>query len=336
MGQYCAACPITPDCLQTPPSERIHPTPPSLMIYPSPTRPAIFRRPRLLIVGCGDVGLRVARSLGGRVRLRALTSQPERCAELRAAGITPLLGDLDAPDTLGRLAGLAPWILHLAPPPGQGDTDTRTQVLLTALGRGNCVKRLVYGSTTGVYGDAGGALFDETRPVAPRNPRALRRVDAERRVRWAGRALGAATTILRIPGIYAADRPGGHPRERLLKGSPVLQPVDDVYTNHIHADDLARACTAALFRGRRQRIVHACDDTDLKMGDYFDLAADLCGLPRPSRVSRAEAALRLTAMQMSFMNESRRLTNTRLKNELRLRLRYPTVREGLLAGNDCG
>lgn len=301
------------------------------MLYPSPIRPSVFRRPRLLIVGCGDVGLRVAQALRNRFRLRALTSQPERCAELRAAGVTPLPGNLDTPGTLGRLASVAPWVLHLAPPPGQGDADTRTRALIAALGRGNSVKRLVYGSTTGVYGDTGGALFDETRAVAPRNPRAHRRVDAEHCVRWAGRALGASTTILRIPGIYAADRPGGHPRERLLKGSPVLQPADDVYTNHIHADDLARACIAALFRGRRQRVVHACDDTDLLMGDYFDLAADLCGLPRPERVSRAEAAHRLTAMQMSFMSESRRLVNARLKNELRLRLRYPTVREGLLA-----
>jgi nucleoside-diphosphate-sugar epimerase len=299
------------------------------MLYPNPTRPAVFRRPRLLIVGCGDVGTRVAKALRGRFRLRALTSQPERFGELRAAGVTPLLGNLDNPASLGRLAGIAPWVLHLAPPPALGNTDMRTQNLLAGMARRHTVRRLVYASTTGVYGDAAGASFDETRPVAPRNARAHRRVDAEHRVRWAARALGMRASILRIPGIYAPDRAGGHPRERLLKGSPVLQPFDDVYTNHIHADDLARACVAALFRGRPQRVVHACDDTEMKMGDYFDLAADLCGLPRPERVSRSEAEQRLSAMQMSFMSESRRLTNARLKTELRLKLRYPTVREGL-------
>ncbi len=299
------------------------------MLYPNPSRPAAFRRPRLLIVGCGDVGLRVARALQGRFRLRGLTSQADRCNELRAAGITPLVGNLDAPASLARLAALAPWALHLAPPPGEGYVDTRTRHLLAALGLSTALRRLVYASTTGVYGDTGGARFDETRPTAPRNARAHRRVDAEQRVRWAGRAFGWRTSILRIPGIYAPDRPGGHPRERLLKRSPVLAADDDVYTNHIHADDLARACIAALFRGRSQRVVHACDDTDMKMGDYFDLAADLCGLPRPERVSRAEAAQRLSPMQMSFMSESRRLLNQRLKRELRLRLRYATVREGL-------
>mgnify|MGYP002078933866 FL=1 len=138
-------------------------------------------------------------------------------------------------------------------------------------------------------------------------------------------------SILRIPGIYAGDRPGGHPRERLARGTPVLCAADDVHTNHIHADDLARACLAALHRGRPQRVTPACDDTALKMGDYFDLAADLCGLPRPPRITRDEARTRLAPMLLSFMSESRRLDNRRLKAELRLVLRHPTVATGLLA-----
>jgi nucleoside-diphosphate-sugar epimerase len=138
-------------------------------------------------------------------------------------------------------------------------------------------------------------------------------------------------SILRIPGIYAGDRPSGHPRDRLARGTAVLAAEDDVFTNHIHADDLARACAAALQRGLPQRIVHASDDTDLKMGDYFDLAADLCGLPRPPRITREQAREQLSPMLLSFMSESRRLDNTRLKRELRLTLRYPTVDSGLLA-----
>jgi nucleoside-diphosphate-sugar epimerase len=137
--------------------------------------------------------------------------------------------------------------------------------------------------------------------------------------------------VLRIPGIYASDRPGGHPRVRLERGTPVLVPEDDVHTNHIHADDLARACVAALLRGAPQRVYHACDDTELKMGDYFDLAADLCGLPRPPRITRAQAVQRLGPLLLSFMSESRRLDNRRLRRELRLELRYPTVRDGLRA-----
>jgi nucleoside-diphosphate-sugar epimerase len=294
-----------------------------------PTLPSVFQRPTLLIVGCGDVGMRVLRLLRGRYRLLALTSSPARAAALRAGGAVPLLGNLDEPATLARLAGLADAVLHLAPPPLQGATDPRTRHLLNALALRGRVRRIVYASTSGVYGDCGGDRFDETRAVHPTTDRARRRVDAEAQLRWYGRAHGARVAILRIPGIYAIDREGGHPRERLLRGTAVLRAEDDVHTNHIHADDLARACVAALTRALPQRVVHASDDTDLKMGDYFDLAADVCGLPRPPRITRAEAAERLSPMLMSFMSESRRLDNRRLKRELRLRLRYPTVRDGL-------
>ncbi len=286
---------------------------------------------RLLIVGCGDVGMRVLKLLQGRWPVLALTSNPERRAELRAAGARPLLGNLDEPASLGRLAGLADRVLHLAPPQPQGRDDLRTAALLQALARGRPPASLVYASTSGIYGDCGGARFDESRPVAPGTDRALRRVAAERRLRVFGAQFGSHISLLRVPGIYASDREGGHPRERLARGSPVLRREEDVYTNHIHADDLARACVAALFRGLPQRAVHVCDDSELLMGDYFDLAADLCGISRPPRVARAEAARLMSPMQLSFMSESRRLTNTRLKTELRLKLRYPQPAQGLLA-----
>lgn len=291
--------------------------------------PMRFKRPTLLIAGCGDIGVRVVRLLQGRWRVLALTSSPARRVALRAAGAVPLVGDLDDPATLARLGGLADALLHLAPPPGVGSGDPRTTNLLRALARKGRVRRIVYASTSGVYGDCGGARVDETRAPDPATDRARRRVTAEQRVRHHGRAFGARVTLLRIPGIYAADRAGGHPRERLARGTPVLAAEDDVYTNHIHADDLARACVAALFRGLPQRVVHASDDTELKMGDYFDLAADLCGLARPPRVTRAEAGRQFSPVQLSFMSESRRLDNRRLKRELRLKLRYPTVESGL-------
>jgi len=288
-----------------------------------------LRRPRLLIVGCGDIGLRVLKLLRGRLPVRVLTSSPQRVEAFRHAGALPLLGNLDEPATLGRLGALADLVLHLAPPAAQGDLDTRTRHLQRALARAGSVRRIVYASTSGVYGDCGGARFDETRTPHPTTARAWRRVDAEARLRWYGRSAGVAVSVLRIPGIYARDRAGGHPRERLVRGTPVLQAGDDVYTNHIHADDLARACVAALFRALPQRVVHVCDDTELRMGEYFDLAADRCGLPRPPRISRAQAAGELSPLQLSFMSESRRLDNRRLKRELKLRLRYPTVADGL-------
>ncbi|MDR7095022.1 SDR family oxidoreductase [Hydrogenophaga laconesensis] len=298
--------------------------------------PARFRRERVLIVGCGDVGQRAARVLSGaqRVRLLALTSSAERGPALRAQGITPLLGNLDDPRSLRRLSGLATRVLHLAPPPSgelvDWRLDPRTRALTRALAQRSLPASVVYGSTTGVYGDAGGRWIDEGTPANPTTPRAWRRVDAEAAVHWLGRATGVRTTVLRVPGIYAPDRTGGTPRERLLRGTPVLRAEDDVYTNHIHADDLARACVLALWRGRPQRNVNVVDDTELKMGDYFDLAADLYGMPRPPRVARDAAGDQLPLVLLSFMSESRRIHNVRMKRELGLRLRYPKVADGLV------
>jgi len=265
----------------------------------------------------------------------ALTSSPERVPLLRQRGLMPIVANLDDPATLRRLSGLATRVLHLAPPAREEGSrwwrDARTLALARALRLRSLPSALVYGSTSGVYGDCAGARIDETRALRPETPRAHRRVDAEHIVRWLGRA-GVATRILRIPGIYAPDREGGTPRERLRRGTPVLCAEDDVYTNHIHADDLARACLVALWRGGTLRAFHVSDDSDIRMGDYVDLAADLFGLARPPRIGRDQAQAQLPLSLLSFMGESRRLDNARLKRELRLRLRYPTVVEGLKSG----
>lgn len=285
----------------------------------------MLRRPRLLIVGCGDVGLRVLKLLHPRWHVLAVTHSPARRALLRAAGATPLWADLDDPASLSRLARLADAVLHLAPPTPHGGHDWRTAALLAALARGGGVQRVVYASTTGVYGDCGGERVHETRTVNPSTDRACRRVDAELRVRTYARAGGARATILRVPGIYAFDRDGGDPRERVRRGAPTLADADDVFTNHIHADDLARACAAALTRGPAMRAIHVSDDDASKIGAYLDRIADRCALPRVPRVTREQAQQHLSPLQMSFLGESRRLDNTRMKRELRLVLRYPSV-----------
>jgi nucleoside-diphosphate-sugar epimerase len=312
--------------------------------------PARFRRQRLLIVGCGDVGLRVARALQGQpgepvewekratksgskqggMRLLALTSSPARVPDLRQRGIMPILGNLDDPTSLRRLAGIATRIIHLAPPPGQGAGDPRSRALHAALRLRSLPASYVYASTSGVYGDCHGEIATETRAAYACSERAARRIDAENRVRHLGRVTGLTVSMLRIPGIYAPDREGGTPRARLLKGTPVLRAEDDVFTNHIHADDLARACLRAMWAGRPQRVYNINDDTQLKMADYFDLAADLYALPRPPRITRQQAHEQLSPVLMSFMSESRRMDNTRMKTELKLVLRYSTVATGLL------
>jgi len=268
---------------------------------------------RLLIVGYGDIARRVAGKLAAGVELRAVS---------RTFGV-----DLDRPETLSPFAAWADAVLHCAPPPSHGSTDPRTANLLAALERGAIIPaRIVYLSTTGVYGDCAGALVDESRSTNPQTDRARRRVDAERQlVDWCLRH-GAQLTVLRVPGIYAADR---LPLERLRKGTPALRPAEDVFTNHIHAEDLASICVRALDDDAPAGVYNVSDDSNLKMGDWLDLVADRAQLPRPPRIARAEAPAEVSPMLLSFMNESRRVVNERLKRVLGVRLAYPTVFEGL-------
>jgi len=264
-------------------------------------------------------------------RWNVLALVRHRDPQLAALGVTQIEGDLDRPDTLSRLAGIADAVIHSAPPPAQGSGDSRTRNLLAALQRGKSLpRRLVYISTSGIYGDCGGARVDETRPAAAQSARAARRVDAERRLRRFGRQRRrrCRVSILRAPGIYASDR---LPLERLHKGLPLMLHAEDSQTNHIHAEDLGRACIAALARARPNRAYNINDDSALAMGEWFDALADAFALPRARRLPREEVRRAVPAMQWSFMSESRRLDNARMKRELRLRLRYPTVHDGIAA-----
>lgn len=283
----------------------------------------------LLIVGCGDVARRTLPRLLGHYRVFALVRDPQQCAFWRDHGARPLLADLDRAASLQRISGLADVVLHFAPPPEHGTVDTRTRRLITALTRGKSLpRRLVYISTSGVYGDCSGARIDETRPLRPATARALRRVDAEGQLRRFASRHGVCVSILRAPGIYAADR---LPVARLQHGLSALRAEDDVFTNHIHADDLAMLTCAALRYGRTNRCYNASDDSEMKMGDYFDLVADRFGLPHAPRIRRDEAEKKLSPLLLSFMSESRRLDNRRIKTELRAQLRYPQIADGVNA-----
>ena len=284
---------------------------------------------KLLIVGCGDVARRALPRLIGHYRVFALLRDPQQCVWWRSAGAIPVLADLDCAASLARIAGLADIVMHFAPPPDSGLVDARTRRLLSALAKGKSLpQRLVYISTSGVYGDCAGERIDETRAANPTTARAARRVDAERQLRVFGRRHGVVISILRAPGIYAADR---LPIARLQKGTQALRDEDDVFTNHIHADDLAMLACAALRYGRANRTYNATDDSEMKMGAYFDLVAERFGLPKAPRLSRSEAVEQMRPLQLSFMSESRRLANHRIKKELRATLRYPRVEDGVEA-----
>jgi nucleoside-diphosphate-sugar epimerase len=284
---------------------------------------------RLLIVGCGDIARRVIPLLINRFEVQALIRDAARRHELRRLGGLPLIGDLDRPHSLVKLGGSADIVLHCAPPPASGVTDPRTANLIRALSRAPILPwRIVYLSTSGIYGDRKGAKVNESAAPAPQTDRARRRLDAEIMLsRW-GRARRIAVAILRVPGIYAADR---LPLARLAQDTPALKAEDDVFTNHIHADDLARVVVAAIERNRPLRAYNICDDSEIRMGDWFDLVADRFGMARPPRIAR-DAVKNLVAPDLfSFMSESRRLDNARMKRELGVRLLYPDVEQGLNA-----
>lgn len=322
------------------------------------------RKLRILIVGAGDVAKRLVAGVNARpgagkaVRWLGLARSADSARTLRELGILAVDGDLDFRPSLVRAGALgrsAAAVLMLAPPPNDGNDDPRMRRWLAAIsaaapqgadhrlrmraqrrrhatdnattGSMLAAKRVrrrrhalhsVYMSTTGIYGDCAGEHIDESRRARPASPRAKRRVAAETRVRS---VRSQRLTILRAPGIYAADR---LPVERLRAGTPALAADDDVYSNHIHADDLARATWLAVFRGRSRRAINVVDDSALKMGEYFDQVADAVALPRPRRLPRAQLIREVSPMLYSFMSESRRIDNTRMKRELRLRLGYPT------------
>ena len=278
-------------------------------------------RPRLLIVGCGKVGARIVARLNGRFRVFATTTSGDHCAALREAGAVPIVLDLDA-SAASRIERLAPRVICLVPPAPEGRIDRRLAGLLRQLRWPP--SRFIYVSTTGVYGDRRGALVDESVRPAPMTERARRRVDSERRAR----AHPWLASVLRVPGIYG---PGRLPIDRLMRAIPAPMPGEDVLTNHIHIDDLAGICVASLFRAAPRRVYNAVDDSQLHLGEFLDLVADQFGLPHAPRLPRDELRRAVSPMQFSFFEESRRLSNRRIKAELKVRLRFATARDGVIA-----
>ncbi len=285
---------------------------------------------QILISGFGDIGKRLTRLFTPEYSVTALIRNPQRSTAADLLGASHLYGDLadlTSLSTLCHQANQFEVIFHFAPPPGTGQEDIHTRNLISALTAGlvssptNHLKQLIYISTTGVYGDCAGAIIDESRPLNPQTDRAKRRVDAEQCLQAWAAMHEVNLIILRAPGIYAIER---LPLDRIRSGTPSIFTNEDSYTNHIHADDLAAACMAAMALTNNQ-ILNVVDDSDLKVGDYLDLLADHFQIDRPSRVSRTEFLARVNPVTASFLNESRRIQNVRMKTMLKLNLAYPTI-----------
>ncbi|QEL56540.1 SDR family oxidoreductase [Chromobacterium paludis] len=277
----------------------------------------------LLIIGAGDVAYRALPLLRQHWRILTLCRSQETAARWRAQGALPLIGDLDGFSSLARLAGLADAVLITAPPPNSGRTDPRVRKLLYALAKADSIpQQWIYISTSGVYGNADGKLLRESSPLHPSSERALRRADAEAQLRRFAARRGCALTILRAPGIYADER---LPLARFASGAPLIVDAEDSWSNHIHADDLARLCAAALRRRNGIRVYNACDDQPLPVSRWYQALGETLGLPCPPQLPRQQVKASVSPMQWSFLAESRRLDNGRLRRELRVGLRWPSV-----------
>ena len=281
----------------------------------------------VLIVGCGDVGVRVARlALAGGGKVSALARTESGAERLRGFGITPVPGNLDEPASLVGLPTAGKLAFYLAPPPGGGRHDTRMRNFCAAIGIEQAPAKVVYISTSGVYGDCGGAWVTEATAVNPQTSRAQRRLDAETVLReWAG-PLGVAVVTLRVTGIYG---PGRLPLARLRQGQPVLSEAESPPTNRIHADDLATVSLAAAAHGEDGEVFNVSDGQPGTMTQYFNAAADLLGLPRPPQIAMAEAQRVMTPLMLSYLTETRRMDNRRMLERLGVTLRYPDLESGL-------
>lgn len=287
----------------------------------------------MLLIGCGYVGGRLARQYQTQgMGIAGVVRSEEGLARLVALGVPGIRRDL-AGDDLGDLPLAGAEVFHLAPPPRRGVEDTHTRRLVDVFTRAGQPRRLVYVSTTGVYGDCGGAWVDETWPTRPGADRSRRRWDAEQTLRQWSLETGGELVILRVAGIYGPDR---LPLERIRQGLPLVRPEESPYTNRIHVADLVSALMAAMERGRNGAVYNACDGHPSTMAEYFLAIAAAVGLPAPPLIPIAEASGQLSEGMLSYLAESRRLSNHRLLEELGLSLRYPTLQDGLRALGEPG
>lgn len=284
---------------------------------------------QILIIGCGDIGRRVGQlALAAGHDVAVMARDLAKAEPMRNAGMRVCEGDLDQPDSLTALPCAGRTVFYFAPPPEHGVVDGRMANWLASMAHDRLPVKVVYISTTGVYGDAQGAWVDESTPPNPQTERGKRRLNAEQQLRAWGRAHQVAVVILRVPGIYG---PGRIPVEAVRTGRSVVRLSEANYTNRIHADDLAAICLAAAEKGRPDEVYNVSDGQQSSMSEYFLTIADVLCIARPPEISWEQAQRELSPGLLSYLAESRRINNTKMLRELGVPLRYPTLLAGLRA-----
>jgi len=283
---------------------------------------------KIVIIGCGYLGGRIAREcLREGDFVSALVRTEVSALQLQNQGVEAIALDLDtALPAVNMIKDSR--VFYFAPPPRSGVEESRLQRFLAAMPSGQLPEKVVYLSTTGVYGDCGGELVDENHAVNPLAERALRRFSGEQQVLGWGQQMRVPVTVLRVAGIYGPER---LPLARLQRGEPMVCEAESPTTNRIYIDDLVAVCRAAMVRGVAGEIYNVSDGHPGNMTDYFNQVADFAGLPRPEQISLQQAQQQLSAGMLSYLKESRRLDNRKMLQQLGVVLRYPTLELGLKA-----
>jgi nucleoside-diphosphate-sugar epimerase len=188
-----------------------------------------------------------------------------------------------------------------------------------------------YLSTVGVYGDQGGDWVDEATPPAPSTERSRRRVRAETAWLDLGRSAGKAVHLFRLSGIYG---PGRNALANLANGTARRIVKPGQVFNRVHVDDIVAVLMASVAQPRADAIYNVADDEPAPPQDVVAYAARLCGMEPPPETLFDDAAL--SPMAASFYAENKRVSNGLIREELGVRLRYPTYREGLEALRKSG
>ncbi|MCD6582955.1 MAG: NAD-dependent epimerase/dehydratase family protein [Desulfuromusa sp.] len=281
------------------------------------------------IIGCGDIGFRVSRELIKQAHHVQATIHFEEGSKVpQSAGIETVIANFDHREDVPDISFHGQKLFYFMPPQGGGSSDYRMLNFCRVLSLVNYPSKIVYISTSGVYGDCGDDLVTEETPINPQTSRAKRRVSAEQQLREQAEKLGFDLVILRVTGIYG---PGRLPISQLKKGHEVLKPEDAPSTNRIHSLDLVQICLAAMERGEGGDIFNVCDGQESSMSQYFMAVADMYELPQPKQLSWAEAEKEMNPLTFSFLKESRRMSNQKILEKLGVELQYPTLEKGLFA-----
>jgi nucleoside-diphosphate-sugar epimerase len=291
---------------------------------------AMTARPQALIVGCGYVGQRLAQRLASTYDITVIVRTAASASALERQGLRVLTLDLDRVRSPGRIPEtLMEVMFYLAPPQNSGESDLRLNRFLQL----STVppRTFVYMSTTGVYGDTKGALVDESTRVDPQTDRARRRVSAEEMTRVWCTESRVRRVVLRVAGIYGPER---LPIERLRNGEPTLRPEDAGISNRIHVEDLVEVCATVARDPEARGVYNVTDGNSMTSTEFLDRLAAIAGLPQAPRVSMDEAQLTFSIERLSFINESRRVSNDRMLRHLGIELRYADVDAGIRASLD--